>query len=435
MAALQDRNGSFRLLFRYDGKQHTFTIGEVSRPEAEAKAAQAEYLLMRLKQRLVTLPPGTDVVAFLKHDGKPPEPAPMLPESPRRAVTISALKDRYLVTHGNGTLEANSLATCDLHLSHAARVLGGGLPLADLTLARMQEYVSKRAAAGVAPVTVRKEVATLRAAWNWGGPMGLTQGAFPSRGLRYPKTDEKPPFMTLAEVGRRVAAGADGKAVWECLYLTADEVAELLAHVRGRAAHPWLYPLFAFAAHTGARRSEIMRATADDVDLDAGVVTVREKKRSRGQRTTRRVPLTPFLKGILTDWLRGHPGGPLFGHAGAVARSKKRSPTTGHLGEKTRAGTLKGRAGAVTAREQPARAPLTRTEIHDHFRRVLKNTKWENVRGLHTLRHSFVSACATRGIDQRLVMEWAGHMDEETSRRYRHLYPSAQSDAIGRVFG
>jgi hypothetical protein len=28
MAALQERNGSFRLLFWHHGKQHTFTIGQ-----------------------------------------------------------------------------------------------------------------------------------------------------------------------------------------------------------------------------------------------------------------------------------------------------------------------------------------------------------------------------------------------------------------------
>ena len=46
-------------------------------------------------------------------------------------------------------------------------------------------------------MTIRKEVASFRAAWNWGAPMGLTNGHFPAKGLRYPKTDEKPPFMTL----------------------------------------------------------------------------------------------------------------------------------------------------------------------------------------------------------------------------------------------
>jgi integrase len=46
------------------------------------------------------------------------------------------------------------------------------------------------------------------------------------------------------------------------------------------------------AAHTGARRSELIRMRVPDVDFVGEVVTVREKKRVRGQLTTRRVPLT-----------------------------------------------------------------------------------------------------------------------------------------------
>jgi hypothetical protein len=64
MAALQERNGSFRILFRYHGKQHTFTLGEVPRDEAENKARQVDYLLTRLKQRLLLLPKGTDIVSL-----------------------------------------------------------------------------------------------------------------------------------------------------------------------------------------------------------------------------------------------------------------------------------------------------------------------------------------------------------------------------------
>jgi hypothetical protein len=38
MASLQDRNGSYRVLFCHHGKLHTFTIGKVGKDEAEAKA-------------------------------------------------------------------------------------------------------------------------------------------------------------------------------------------------------------------------------------------------------------------------------------------------------------------------------------------------------------------------------------------------------------
>jgi integrase len=315
------------------------------------------------------------------------------------------------------------------------RQFGDGFPLAELSVAQMQEYINQRAKAEISPATIRKEVATLRAAWNWGEPMGLTAGRFPSKGLRYPKADEKPPFMTMAEIERQIAAGGDPDTLWEALYLQAGELTKLLAHVKATAPHPWIYPLFCFAAHSGARRSEILRALVADVDITGNTVLVREKKRSRGQRTTRRVPLTPFLKKVLRDWLAIHPGGPaLFCHAGTVARSKKRSRTTGHQNEKKRPSSLKGRMATVKKREQPAQTALTRNEVHDHFKRVLTGTKWQPMRGLHALRHSFISACASKGVDQRLVQEWAGHMNEATSKRYRHLYPSTQQEAISRVF-
>jgi site-specific recombinase XerD len=55
---------------------------------------------------------------------------------------------------------------------------------------------------------------------------------------------------------------------------------------------------------------------------------------------------------------------------------------------------------------------------------------WQMMRGLHTLRHSFISACGSKGVDQQLVQKWAGHMNEATSKRYRHLHPSTQQEAI-----
>ncbi|HMR01431.1 MAG TPA: Type 1 glutamine amidotransferase-like domain-containing protein, partial [Candidatus Gracilibacteria bacterium] len=44
-------------------------------------------------------------------------------------------------------------------------------------------------------------------------------------------------------------------------------IEELLAHVRKLGGHPFIYPMCAFAAHTGARRSEMMRSRLQDIDL------------------------------------------------------------------------------------------------------------------------------------------------------------------------
>ena len=55
----------------------------------------------------------------------------------------------------------------------------------------------------------------------------------------------------------------------------------MLAHVKQYAGHSWIYPLFCFAAHSGARRSEIMRALVTDVDFTGNTVLIREKSGRR----------------------------------------------------------------------------------------------------------------------------------------------------------
>jgi integrase len=440
MAALQERNGSYRVIFRHHGKQHTFTIGQVSKDDASDTVATVGNLLRGVEDGRIHIPAGVDVVSFIRQrlagltreSDDTPEPPPV----PRNGSTLGMLRDRYIDTHSNGTIEANSLATVRLHFSNFIRALGERLLLAELSHSYLQEYVNRRAKSGISPVTIRKELATVRAAWNWGAPMDLTTGPFPAKGLRYPKGQEKPPFMTWKQVERAIKAGGDPAELWECVYLTLSEISELLGFVRGQARQPWIYPMVAFAAYTGARRSEMLRALVTDLDLTGNTALIREKKRSKGQRTTRRVPITPPLKKILEEWLAVHPGGPyLFCHYPEVARSKKRSRTTGHKGEKTRAKSYKGRIATVKSRsERPGQGALTKDEAHDHFKRTLAGSKWEVLAGFHVLRHSFISACASKGVDQRLIDEWVGHTTEEMRKRYRHLYPSAQQDALNSVF-
>jgi integrase len=442
MAALQNRNGSYRVLFEYRRKQHAFTIGRVSEAEARAKAAQVDYLLLRLKQRLIELPPGLGIVEFLRADGKPPLAKDSHSAAPVR-VTLGSLRDRYLETHGNGTLEERTLDGIRLHFKHLTAALGEAFPIRDLALADLQAYVDARAKAkGVrgrlSPATIRKEIVTLRTAWNWGVRMGLLAGRFPNAGLRYPKKDAKPPFQTRAEIERQLAglSAADRQELWDALYLRLPEVEEMLAHVRERAGHPWIHPLLATAAYTGARRSELIRMRVSDVDFEGGVITVREKKRSHSERTTRRVPLSTELAAVMRGWLAIHPGGPwLFCQAGEVRRSRKRSRTTGHRSGEARATTVSERMKPVRNRQGPGITPVTKDEARDHLKRTLAGSPWSLVRGYHTLRHSFISACASRGIDQRLIQEWVGHLTAEVHKRYAHLYPSVQVEAIKSVFG
>lgn len=442
MASLQERNGSYRVIFRHDGKQHFVAIGKVTKAEAEAKAAQADYLLMRLKQRLIELPPGVGVSDFILYDGKPAfvEGEAGVAANVAKSLTLASLRDRFLDARASGR-EASTQKTSLIHFKHLAATFGEKFQLADLDQPGLQGHVTRRTAAGVSATTVRKEVTTLRTAWQWAVHAGLLTGDYPNKGLVYPKEDELPPYQTFDEIERQVKAGgmteAQADELWACLYLRPAEIAGLLAHIRANARHAWIYPLACFAAHTGARRSELLRMKPSDVDFEAATATIREKKRVKGRRSTRKAPLTPLLVEALKEWLAVHPGGQaLFCHVGEVARSSKRSRTTGHKNGKDRPTTASGRMKSVSKRaEIPGPAPLTVDECHDHFKRTLAGSKWEVVKGLHTLRHSVASCLAAAGVDQRVIDDMLGHVSPEMQRRYRHLTPELKTKAVAAVFG
>jgi len=331
MATLQERNGSFRVLFLHHGKRHTFTLGKVPRRVAEGKAAKVEEVLSLLKSGYLALPPGTDILTFIQHDGKPAPPVQNA--HGRGALTLGKLRDNYLRVH-DGSLEKTTIDGIRLHFKHLVRTLGEAFPLPELSLSSLQDHADRRKTmkgigGNVSSATIKKELVSLRTAWNWAIGNGWLDVRFPSlRKVRLVKPEEKPHFQTKDEIERRVAAGGltdkQIRELWDALYLQLNEVNQLLEFVKTTALQPWVYPMFCFVAHTGARRSEALRALASDVDFEAATILIHEKKRAHHKRTTRRVPLTRFLSGVLKDWLQQHPGGSsLFCQLAEVPRSKK----------------------------------------------------------------------------------------------------------------
>jgi integrase len=187
-------------------------------------------------------------------------------------------------------------------------------------------------------------------------------------------------------------------SLWESLFLSLAEVQELLRYVKTTVRRPSDFAMFCMAAFTGARRSEILRSQVDDFDFEAGTVVVREKKRDRSKELTyRTVPMTPAFRTSMENWLRIHPG------------------------------------GVFTFCKNPNQ-PLKAQEAVKAFRSAVDGTKWKVLRGWHALRHSFCSNCALKGLDQRIIDSWMGHQTEDMRRRYRHLFPNQQQEAICAVF-
>jgi integrase len=406
-------SGRYRLRFRYGGKPYKRSIKTKDQTEAEGVAARVAETIRLLERGRLEVPPGADPGVFILSDGKLNAKS-----AARHGMTLDALLALYQKSLPKGAKSKTTLTTEKIHISHLLGHLRKTRLAQSLTTADMQRYIDLRLRESyrgkpIRPDTVKKEVATFRLIWNWAVAQGYLTGPAPTKGLKYPKTEQKPPFMTRHEIEKITKRGGLSEEqrgrLWDCLFLTSAEIAELLEHVKEAAEHPFIYPMFVFVAHTGARRSEILRSLVDDFDFQSKTVLIREKKRSHDKSLTyRRVRMSDLLASTMQAWFAQHPGGQY---------------------------TLCEPVKIMRGKTREVGVPLTRSEAHDHFKRTLAGSEWDKVRGFHVFRHSFASNLAAAGVDQRIIDEWMGHQTEEMRKRYRHLLPDQQQAAIDSVFG
>ncbi|QDT00419.1 tyrosine-type recombinase/integrase [Adhaeretor mobilis] len=412
----QTETGRYHIAFRYGGLKFKRALRTSDKRAANARVQRVHENINLLEAGRLVLPSDGDVASFLLSDGQLNGTKSARPK--RQLRTLGQFSSAFLGSIPDDALEQSTIKGMETHLRHLRSVMGASFVLPTTALVDIQKYIDERGKAPgirgkkLSPATIKKELTTLRTMWNWAKDAGHLTGQLPLKGTRYPKSSEKPPFQTQAEIERRIARGGLGdeeqNELWSALFLTTTELAELLAHVQAIASHDFLYPMFVFAAHTGARRSEMLRSQLDDINFEIGTVTIREKKRVRGQLTTRSVPLSPLLRQVLREYLPNHPGGQFtFSLPPGVARSKNKATTA---------------------------MPLSCDQAHDHFKRAVAGSNWSKARGWHVFRHSFCSNCAAAGIDQRIINGWVGHQTEAMVKRYRHLIPDQQQKAIAEVF-
>lgn len=399
---LDPRSKRYRLRFRFAGRACKRSLETTS--EREAIAAQVRFVETRrlVESGRLTMPPDADPIAFLLSEGRL-ESADTI-----ELVTLGELLDSYQKELPPGAKEESTLYTEGIHLRHLKRLLKASQSAVGLSLGDLQGYVNKRLREArhgkpISSDTIKKEIATLRVAWNWAVDRGLIEKAFPSRGLSFPKRPEKQPFMTWDEILRTLRRGGldekEEAELWESLFLTKSEIDELIVYLTESRTQRFALPMMLLAAHTGARRSEIVRSRLDDFDFDTGLARLREKKRSRQRSVTfRYVPMTGQLKATMAQW-----------------HTTRRSGQESFVLDDG--------------------APLNVDTARYWFNRVLAKSKWKKLRGFHVLRHSFASNLAAGGVDQRVIDEWMGHQTDEMQRRYRHLFPDQQREALESVFG
>lgn len=397
-------SGIYHVNFRFGKARFHRSLETDDERKANSMVTDIEETVHDLKRGRLTMPPNADPWEFIKSGGKREQQVKVA-----KKMTLDELFTLYQEKLPSGSMEENSKVTMRIHVAHLLRILGKTRVVEGLAGSDVQDYVNKRAREKfrgnpIQADTIKKEVATLRAIWNWAVEQGRLSGRAPTKGLKYDKRKSKLPFQTWAEIERKVGRGGlstrERKELWASLFLDEVQVSEVLEHVKENATRPFVYPMFVFVAHTGARRSEMARSRVDDIDLERGLVRIREKKRDRSvEMTFRNVKMSPLLLETMKEWLsKNHPGGQYTFC-------------------------------------QEANTRLTENEATHYFKSTLEDSKWKVVKGFHVFRHSFASNLARKGVDPRVIDKFMGHQTEEMRKRYSHMFPEQEELAIKKLFG
>lgn len=416
MAWLEQRkNGNFHIVCRLGGKRCKRSLETDNKRRANRLIDNFEENQRLLKRGLLTAPQGVDLIDFLLSDGRTHSDD----DGPTR-IRLGELLATYMECMPTGALTFESMRVATIHMNHFCRILGESQILSEISAKLLQRYVSSRSRqSGVrgrplSPTTIKKELSTFNTIWSWAQRNGYVDYDMPKRDLKFPRQQERPPFQTWDQIEHQVSRGnLDDDAqyeLWDCLYLTLAEMQSFLEHIENASVESYLYPMCTIAVYTGARRSELCRSREQDFDFDAGILAIREKKRVKARTTFRHVPLTIQLSEIIKNWFATKaPSVFTFPANGTSARKWSR-----------------------------ARWELSDTIAPDDASELLNSTlqhsKWQRLRGWHVFRHSFISLCASKGVDQRMIDSWVGHQTDEMRRRYTHLFPNSQQDALSQVF-
>jgi len=258
-------------------------------------------------------------------------------------------------------------------------------PLESFNKWRMESWTRDRLKSGVKPVSVRRQLDTLRSClrksvdWN-------VLDKHPMQGLERLKVedDDRVRYLSPAEEKRlrdalvkrendiRAARARFNK------WLKARRRATLPEHSEVYVDH--LRPLVLVALNTGLRRGELFSLRWSDVTAD--MLTVRAAAAKTA--TTRHLPLSVEAKQVFTDWRKQseHSAGEDLVFPGANSKRL--------------------------------------TNVNKAWETVCELAKLVNFR-FHDCRHHFASSLVQRGVDLNVVRELMGHKNITMTLRYAHL--------------
>ncbi|HML59355.1 MAG TPA: tyrosine-type recombinase/integrase [Solidesulfovibrio sp.] len=355
----------FSIYYKVSGKRREEALGWASEGWSAAKAAQT---LAELK-KAHTVGEGPCSLAEkrkLADDKRQAEVEARAVEE-RENITLAQAWEKYLPV-----AQANKAAHTAYAEEAAYRLwLSPTLankPLRDIKPIHLERIKKTMTEAGRSAQTIRHVLAALRQVFNFAKRNGLYAGDNPVSLVKKPSAD-----------ARRLR------------FLTHDEADRLLAALAERESN--VHDMALLALHCGLRAGEIFSLTWGDVDMERGVLILRDTKSGK----TRAAYMTEAVAAMLAGMERR-------GHNDLVF--------------------LSANGGRIV-------------QISETFNRVVAALGFNN--GVtdprqkvvfHTLRHTFASWLVEQSVDLYSVKELMGHGTLAMTERYSHLSPDKLRRAV-----
>ena len=275
----------------------------------------------------------------------------------------------YVATHNRNSEQESKASILRLHLVP----FFGTMLLDEITTKDVEIYAAEKARAGtgkkgLSPKSINNHLTVLRKCLSLAHQYGEIASVPALTWRKVPQ--QKFRFLDFAEADRLIAAAEPG--MWRAMVTV--------------------------ALRTGMRRGELFGLRWQDVDLEAGRVTVAQAsvRGNTGPTKNGKVRTVPLTRDAIA----------------ALQTVKADREIVFHA---------KGKV-------------LTRGLTKWPLWRACEGAQLERLQW-HALRHSFASHLAMRGVAMRVIMELLGHSTMAMTLRYAHLSPSSLTDAVALLDG
>jgi len=307
------------------------------------------------------------------------------------SITVAEAGDLWLSQGETDGLEGSTLMQYRQHVEYHIKPLIGAVKLADLSPGMVQAFRNDLIREGRSRVMAKKTVASLGAILA----NAMAAGKVARNMVREQARETRRQNRLDRRHDKRLQVGVD--------IPTKDDIRAMLTHAEGR----WR-PLIVTAIFTGLRASELRGLRWEDVDLDRGELTVRQRadrwgsigspKSDSGKRS---IPLAPMVINTLKEWRLACPRA----LASLVFPNGKGNPEQITSIHYRGLGPMQ-RAAGITDTDKP---------------------KY----GMHSLRHAAASLFIEQGFSPKRVQALMGHSTiQMTFDTYGHLFPAAEDDRV-----